>query len=85
MEEAEEQLDEEGSDKPEGGKKRKHKGEVEDLFAKLKKQRAAKADKQVRNSVTMTCILQQLCSCRTVRCSISASFPALPFERKISS
>lgn len=55
MEEEEEQLDEEGSDKPEGGKKRKHKGEVEDLFAKLKKQRAAKADKQVRNSVTMTC------------------------------
>ena len=67
-------MEELGSDKPEDGKKRKHEGEVEDLFAKLKKQRAAKAEKQVRNSVTVSCILQQLCSCGTLRCSISASF-----------
>ena len=81
-------MEELGSDKPEDGKKRKHEGEVEDLFAKLKKQRAAKAEKQVRNSVTVPCILQQLCSCwniEVLHLCIFASVLALLFRRKTSS
>ena len=42
--------DEDPSEEPEQQRKGKRKGEVEDLFAKLKKQRAVKADKQVRVS-----------------------------------
>jgi hemerythrin len=59
VEEEEEQLEEYRFEKLACGKKCKHEGEFKDLFAKLKKQRAAKAEKQVNFSVAMVCILQQ--------------------------
>lgn len=47
------------SDEPEQQRKGKRRGEVEDLFAKLKRHRTAKADKQV--STTQWCHYAHAC------------------------